>query len=161
MADHGKEAVMESLVAELNEKGRGIPVRLSEIADFPYSTFTDLILAFENREAALLRLSVHMESALFSMVASKTEKTVFHSSIAAGYAGVLAGIVLAVIYHWWLFIFVPISYVVGAKLGKSAYDKTILNTAACSETAFCFLYFIGQVYVLRASDNQRFFHQSA
>ena len=161
MAVHDKEAVIESLVAELIEKGKGIPVRFSEIADFPYSTFADLIFAFENREAALLRLSVHMEQALFSMVASKSQKMIFHFSILVGYGAVLAGIVLAALYSWWLFALVPVGYAIGASIGKATYNKTILSIATCSETAFCFLYFIGQVYVLRASDNQRFFHQSS
>jgi hypothetical protein len=159
MINIGKEAVIDSLVSDLNQEGRRVPVRLSELEDFPYSSFSELLAALESEDAKLIRWAPAMESELFSMVASKSEKAMFHSSIAGGYVGVLSGIVLAAIYHWWLFILVPFSYVAGASRGRSTYDKTILSTATCSEKAFCFLYFIKQVSVARPGENQSLLRQ--
>ena len=157
MSKINKEADIKSLVEKLNQQGKQIPVNLSQIKDFPYQNFSDLLNDFKSGNARLLRFSYAMESSLFSVLASTTDSIKSNLGLFIAYGGILAAIIFAFIYSWWLLILIPIVFIVGTSMTKNAYNNAIFNCTFSSEIIFCFLYFTGQVSVDSTKLNKQFY----
>ncbi|MCU7935191.1 MAG: hypothetical protein KZQ99_09970 [Candidatus Thiodiazotropha sp. (ex Dulcina madagascariensis)] len=155
-----KEPDVRKVVEELNRKGKNIPVTVSNIPDFPYQEYSDLLEDFKSGEARLLRFAYAMESSLFSMLASSTDKIKSNLGMLLSYGGVLAGIALSFVYSWWFLLIIPVLFFIGSSLTKNAYNNAIFNSAFSSELIFCFLYFTGQVSVDISRLNKQFYFQS-
>ena len=160
MSVNNRETDIKKVVDELNRKGKGVPARVSQITDFPYQEYSDLLRGFKSDEARLLRFAYAMESSLFSMLASTSDKIKSNIGMLIAYGGVLAAIALSFIYSWWLLILIPVLFSIGTSMTKRAYNNAIFDSAFSSEIVFCFLYFSGQVSVDIPKLNKQFYYQN-
>lgn len=155
-----RESGIKKVVDELNRQGKEIPERVSQITDFPYQNYSDLIQGFKSGEAKLLRFAYAMESSLFSVLASSSDKIISNIGMFIVYGGMLAAFALSFIYSWWLLILIPVVFPIGTSMTKRAYNNAIFDGAFSSEIIFCFLYFSGQVSVDIPNLNKQFYYQS-
>ncbi len=160
MSVDSREADIKKIVDELNLRGRGVPTRISQITDFPYQEYSVLLAAFKSGEARLLRFAYALETSLFSMLASKSDKIKSNIGMFIVYGGVLGAIIFSFIYSWWLLILLPALFAMGTSITNRAYNNAIFDSAFNSELVFCFLYFSGQVSVNVPKLNRHFYHKS-
>ncbi len=160
MSADNRESDIKQLVDELNRKGKGIPTSVSQISDFPYGNYSDLQLAFQSGEASLMRFAYAMESSLFSLLASGTDKFKSNMGMLITYGGALSAITISFIYNWWLLALIPVVLPLGSSLTKKAYNSAVFDAAFDSEIMFCFLYYAGQVSVDIPKLNKQYYHQS-
>jgi hypothetical protein len=150
---------IQQIVDSLNENGKGIPRTVLEIEDFPYSDFSSLIADLKAGKAKLLRFAFTMESSLFGLIATSGEKFKNTLGLIISYGGIIAVIVAAYFYTWWLLASIPVVFIIGSTLVKNSYNNAILNSAYSSELLFCFMYFSGQISVKHQASNRQYFHE--
>ena len=152
------ESKVQSIVESLNKKGKGIPERVAEIPDFPYTEFSRLLADFQTGKAKLLRFSFALESSLFSLIASTYENLKANIGMLIVYGGILSAIVLAIFYSLWFLIAIPFLFIIGTSLTKNAYNSAVFKAAFSSEPVFCFLYYSGQISVENTQSNEEYYY---
>ena len=143
MTESAERDVAEMVVA-LRGKGHPIPRRIGEIPDFPCQTWNELLDAWRSDRLLLQRFSVHFDSNLFSLFATRGERLQLPFYSTGIYLIPVASIALAFVHSWWWVIGVAFP-VIGFKKTKSLYNGAIYRAAFSSETIFCYLYFLKQI----------------
>ena len=159
MAPSETELTVEELVDILNDKGKGVPKKVSGFPNLPYDSYEILLSDIQSGYARLFRFAYAMEPGLLSLLGIPSEKFANTFALIVAYGGIIASIALAYFISWWLLILIPVAFVMGGKLTKNSYNSAILRTASSSELIFCFLYFSGQVSVDVPSTGDHYFFE--
>lgn len=144
------------LVNALEAKRGWFPRSVGEIPDFPCSDFAELSSAFKSNRLHLQRHAYELSSAVFKMLASRSERF-WSDAYATSFVAIpIASVVLGYFVSWWFLLallLIPISM----SRGKKLYNRVIFRRAYESESAFCFLYRIGQVSVMTADFDKAYY----
>lgn len=141
------ESKVCGIVKQLNQNGKGIPERISDIKNFPAVDYNHFLEGINCDMLRLSKFSFQYESTIFNLISTSEEKFQMKFSLFVEYIGPVISIVLAVYYSWWFMLLAPILFFCGLKIGKNAYLSTIFRSATSSEIEFCFLYFCKQISV--------------
>lgn len=95
------EAKVLRIAEEMRKKGKPIPRSLHELPDFPFSTFESLREALAQRRMLMQRFSIHCESDIFNLFASRFQCARFSVYLALVFLLPVAAIVLAFAHSWW------------------------------------------------------------
>lgn len=146
------EKKIDSLIDDLNQKGRNFSKRVEEIPGFPFENFSDLNKGIEARQARLLRHSNSMEPSIFSTIADGNEKA-FHSiGQVLSLTSIPLGLILAFLLSWWWLILAFFLYFLGMRMTSDIYNKAIFRSAMASEKSFCLLYHCHQISIEMTHD---------
>lgn len=150
---------LNALIDELSKRGQNVPTSVSQLPDFPYSDFADLMAHFRTRAAWLLRFSYAMDPSLLSLLGSPALKLRSSIGMLLAYGGSVVALVLCFVLSWWFLVAIPICLFSGMSMSKNAYNRAIFDAAFSDEVAFCFLYFIGQVSLRIAEADGQFYYR--
>lgn len=151
---------LNALIDGLSKSGQDVPTSVSQLPDFPYSDFSDLMADFKAEAAWLLRFSYAMDPSLLSLLGSRALKLKSNIGMLLAYGGPVVALVLCFVFSWWFLVAIPICLSWGMSLTKKAYNSAIFDAAFSDEVAFCFLYFIGQVSLrILGTDGQFYYKQ--
>ena len=142
---------IEELAGAL-EKGKGyqIPRRVKNIPEFPFESYDELLHAAKTGEVILLRFSFEPSSVIFSRCATAFERFLMTAYGALTYLAPIIAIALGFFFSWWFLIGALLSFLF-ISAGKKLFNRVIFRSAFEAEPVFCFLYFGGQISVLRWS----------
>lgn len=149
MKEEDAETKIVDIVAQLNERGKGIPTRVVEIGDFPpiFFSYDAFLEAVQNGDCNISKFSFNYESEIFNVIAVPYEKFLFNSGLVLQYLGPIVAIILGYFYSWWMLLAVPVLFIMGLKQGKRAYLRALFRSAFTSEAIFCFLFYCKQISV--------------
>lgn len=159
MEQKDKELKIKSIVDGLNEKGKNIPINLSQIEELPYSDFSSLLSDVKAGRTRVLRFSIAMESSLLSIITSTSDKIKSNIGLLIMYGGILAALFFSYVYSWWLLLTIPFAFGIGASITKKAYNSAVFKSAFSSELIFCFLYFTRQISVEIPESNEHYYYK--
>jgi len=144
------------LVNTLEVKRGWFPRSVGEIPDFPCSTFSELTSALRSNRLELRRHAYELSSAVFSMLANRSERF-WSDAYATSFVTIpIASLVLGYFVSWW-FLLVLLLIPISMSRGKRLYNRVIFRCAYESESAFCFLYRIGQISVTMADSDKAYY----
>lgn len=148
------------LVNTLEAKRGWFPRSVGEIPDSPCSTFSELTSALRSNRLQMRRHAYELSSAVFSMLASRSERF-WSDAYATSFVSVpIATLALGYFVSWWFLLalfLIPISM----SRAKKLYNRVIFRRAYESESAFCFLYRIGQISVMTSDFDKAYYWTDA
>lgn len=150
------EAKVLLVVNDLRAKGKQIPRAISEIPDFPFSTYSALCESIARHQVLLQRFSSNYENGIFSLLASPSERALSTFFTGLAFLLPLGSVVLAFVHSWW-WLLGTLGLFAGLSRGKRLYNRVILSSAMRSEVVFSFLYFTQQVCVTSTDFKESFY----
>lgn len=148
-ADSGSELKIVMMRIKMGDPE--FPIMVGDIPNFPFATFEELQQGVIRSQYNICRFSFRQELDIFALVAPKAKRRAHSFGVALAFLGPIASIVLAFIISPWTLLGL-LTFFVGFRIAKGAYDSGIIQAAFKSEDAFCFLFYSLQIGVFdRAS----------
>ncbi len=136
-----KDEMLAKVIRRLREKGYTIPNSVAEIPDFPCPSFAALKNSISRNELAFYCPALSYSIDIFPLLAKRTESLKTYVAIFVMCAMPIISILLAIFVSWPWALLAPLFLLVGWKLGRSTYMKTLFRSATESERKFCFLFY--------------------
>jgi hypothetical protein len=151
-----REAKIVDISNQLRRKGKNIPMAISEIPDFPFSTFDSLVDSIRSGEMMIQRFAFEYVTDIFDILADPLERMLFTSYLIIAYGGPIVSIALAIFVSWWCLIGL-LSFPIFVTRNKPLYNRVILRSGIRSEPVFCFLYYVKQISIITSDFKTKYY----
>jgi len=152
------EQKLAQIRAALEGNGRFVPKTLAEIHGFPFDDFEHLKQLILSKKLMVQKFSFEYSPEVAELFFSKTEIRV-SSFVSYGYIiGPIVAFIISFIFSWWFLILALLIPLYLSSVFKNIYKNALFRTAFSSESAFCFLYYIGQISIVSDNPKKIFFY---
>jgi hypothetical protein len=143
------ETKVQKVAMAMRLLGHDVPDDISDLPDFPPTTFAQLTNAIYTKRLILQRFQ-SLQLPLVEDMCTRPGENRPGCMSGPFMLGILVIVVLASQISWWILLLLVVFIPASAKGAVKSYDSVVFRTALSSETAFCLLYRMGQVSVTSA-----------
>lgn len=147
---------IQPVVKILLKKGKVVPQTITELNDFPYSSYVEFKNAIQTKEAIMSRHAAPIYDLIEDLIESPDRKFIINTGIMLFPISLLLCFIGTVFISYWS-IFLIIASIFIFKKNKELYNNLIYNSCLNSESEFCFLYFSRQISVTSTSKKKTYF----
>lgn len=134
---------VEQALQRMKKVDPRVPFSISEIPGFPFSNFTKMQEAIQDRRFAIAKFSFQQDPTILKLVAP-TSRYIYLASTAATFTIPLVSVVLALTVSAWFFLGL-LYFLIGSRLTINIWKNTILEAAHNSEASFCLLFYSSKI----------------
>ena len=140
---NNNESLIDRLAEKLESKDPKYPKTVSDIPDFPYSSYAEMISATKEGAFRISKFSYNQEFDALRIVNPKWAMPYTISVLATFLVPILSIAMAFIVSHWfWLGL---IYFILGGMLTSRIWSIATISAAKSSEKAFCFLFYCSAI----------------